>query len=293
MATPLITDPIQTDIVRTDSGLLRSIFSDPAAVFGIIVLAVFVLTALGAGFLAPFDPSSQDVILRRLGPSHQHLMGTDDLGRDILSRLIYGGRATLLGSTFAVAVSLLIGVPVGLIAGYRGGLVESSIMRGIDVLLSFPSFLLAIVIVAILGASLQNAAIAIGIAGVPPFARLVRGEVLSLKQREYVLGAVASGASTLRVMFRYILPNLLYSILAFATLALASAVLSIAGLSFLGLGAQPPRPEWGLMVRDGRDYLGDAPFIALWPGAAIMLLILAFNLIGDAVQGRLNPRGDT
>lgn len=293
MASPSLATGNEIRVTRTDRGFLRSLLNDPGAVFGIIVLVAVIGLALTAGLIAPFDPSAQDIMVRRMGPDRTHLLGTDNLGRDILSRLFYGGRSTLFGSTLAVALSLAIGVPLGLVAGYYGRLVDSTIMRAVDVLLSFPSFLLAIVIVAILGASLQNAAIAIGIAGIPPFARLVRGQVLSLRQREFVLGAIASGASSIRIMFRYILPNLLYSILTFATLALANSVLAIAGLSFLGLGAQPPTPEWGLMVRDGTDYLEDAPHIALWPGASIVLLILAFNMIGDAVQSRLNPRGDT
>lgn len=291
MAAPIITESIQPDAPRAGRGLIRSTLSDPVALFGVIVLVVMIVAAAGADLIAPFDPSAQDIMQRRMGPTAEHLLGTDGLGRDILSRLIYGGRATLLGSTLAVTVSLTIGVPLGLVAGYLGGLIESSIMRVVDVLLGFPSFLFAIVVVAVLGASLQNAAIAIGIAGVPAFTRLVRGQALSIKGREFVLAAVASGASSMRIMFRYILPNLLYSILVFATLSLATAVLAVAGLSFLGLGAQPPTAEWGLMVRDGRDFLRSAPHITFSPGIAIMLLILAFNLIGDAVQDRLNPRG--
>lgn len=269
----------------------RSLLTDPGAIFGIVMLGGILLVAVMADLLAPFSPSEQALELRRTGPSALHWLGTDGLGRDIMTRLMFGARATLFGSVVAVAISLAVGVPLGLFAGFRGGWIEAAIMRAMDVLLAFPSFLLAIVIVAILEPNLQNAAIAIGVAGIPAFARVVRGSVLSVRGRDYMLAAVGSGAGDVRLMTKYVLPNVFAPILVLATLSLGTAVLSIAGLSFLGLGAQPPAPEWGVMLRDGRDYLREAPHITLWPGIAIMLLVLAFNLLGDAVQDQLNPQG--
>jgi peptide/nickel transport system permease protein len=263
---------------------------DFGAIVGIVILAIIVLGALFAGVIAPYDPTAQNVMERRSPPSELHLLGTDGLGRDIMSRLIFGARLTLAGSLLAVSLSVAVGVPLGLVAGFRRGITEAGIMRGTDVLLAFPSFLLAIVIVAILGPSLQNAAIAVGIAGIPAFARVVRGSVLGVRERDYVLAAISSGAGEFRLIRRYILPNVIGPILVLTTLSLGTAVLSIAGLSFLGLGAQPPSPEWGVMLRDGRDYLRDAPHITFMPGIAIMLLVLAFNLIGDALNDRFNPR---
>jgi peptide/nickel transport system permease protein len=268
----------------------RSLLTDPGAIFGILILGIVLIGALGADILAPYSPTGQDLEFRRAGPSAEHLLGSDGLGRDILSRLMFGARATLFGSALAVSISLAVGVPLGLYAGFRGGWIEASIMRSMDVLLAFPSFLLAIVIVAILEPNLQNAAIAIGVAGIPAFARLVRGSVLSVRSRDYMLAAVGSGAGDMRLMLRYVLPNVFVPILVLGTLSMGTAVLSIAGLSFLGLGAQPPAPEWGSMLRDGRDYLREAPHITLWPGAAIMMLVLALNLLGDAVQEQLNPQ---
>lgn len=289
-----MTEPITAESIAGTSGTVArrrsdALLRDPGALFAISMLLVFVASALLADFVAPYDPALQSLADRRMGPSGDYLLGTDGLGRDILSRLIFGARLTLTGSALAVTLSLSVGVPLGLMAGFRRGLIEASIMRAMDVLLAFPSFLLAIVIVAILGPSLQNAAIAVGVAGIPAFARLVRGSVLSVREREFVLAAVASGAGDVRLMTRYILPNVVAPILVLTTLSLGTAVLSIAGLSFLGLGAQPPSPEWGVMLRDGRDFLRQAPHITFMPGVAIMLLVLAFNLLGDSVQDRLNP----
>jgi peptide/nickel transport system permease protein len=271
---------------------VRALLADPGAMFGLAVLAVILIMALGADVLAPYDPTQQEITARRMGPSAEHLLGTDALGRDLLSRLMFGARATLFASALAVALSVSVGVPLGLLAGYRGGRVEAAIMRTMDVLLAFPSFLLAIVIVAILAPSLVNAAVAIGLAGIPSFARIVRGSVLSVRSREYVLSAIGSGAGNVRIMRKYVLPNVLAPIMVLTALALGTAVLSIAGLSFLGLGAQPPAPEWGVMLRDGRDFLREAPHITLWPGIAIMFLVLAYNLVGDAAQDQLNPRSE-
>lgn len=277
---------------RSSRAIVRALLRNKAAVFALVVLGIVLLAAIFADLIAPYDPNFQNLDVRRTGPSAAHWLGNDGLGRDILSRLIHGARATLLGGSIAVGVSMTVGVPLGLFAGFRGGFAESLIMRATDVLLAFPSFLLAIIIVAVLGPSLTNAAVAIGLAGIPTFARLVRGSVLSVRTEDYVLGAVAAGATSTRVMRRYVLPNVMAPIIVLATLSLATAILSIAGLSFLGLGAQPPLSEWGAMLRDGRDFLRQAPHITLFPGLAIMLVVVVWNLLGDALQDALNPRGE-
>lgn len=270
--------------------MLGRFVRDRSAVLGFVIIAIIAFAAIAAPFLAPYDPTAQTLSLRRTAPSAAHLLGMDELGRDILSRLMYGGAQTLVSGVFAVLVGVVVGVPVGLIAGYSGGLVEATAMRFVDAMLAFPAFLLAIVIVAVLGPTLENATIAIGIATIPGFARLVRGSVLSVRQNEYVLSAVSTGAATPRILWRHILPNVLAPIIVFSTVALANAILSVAGLSFLGLGAQPPTPEWGLMLRSGREYIQEAPHITIAPGVSIMLLVLAFNLVGDGLRDALDPR---
>lgn len=255
-----------------------------------VLLAVIVVVAILAGVLAPYDPNFQDLLARRQPPSAAHWLGTDDLGRDVLSRMIFGARATSFASVVAVGISAVIGVPLGLFAGSRGGAVEASIMAGIEVLQAFPGFLLAIVVVAAIGPSLTNAAIAVGIAGVAAFTRVVRGSVLSVRNADYVQAAIGMGAGRLKIMFRYILPNVAAPILVLTMLSLGTAVLTVAGLSFLGLGAQPPTAEWGVMVRDGQDYLRDIPFLTIWPGLAVMVLVVSVNVIGDWLEQRLNRR---
>ena len=263
---------------------------DRTALLGVAVLVLIVLAALTAPWLAPYDPAQQTLVQRRMAPTAAHPLGMDELGRDILSRLMYGAGTTVLSGVLAVAVGLGVGVPLGLVAGYYGRYVEAIAMRFIDGMLAFPAFLLAIVIVAVLGASLENATLAIGVAQIPAFTRLVRGSVISVKHNEYVVGAVAVGAAGGRIMARHILPNVLAPIVVLATVSLANAILSVAGLSFLGLGAQPPTPEWGVMLRSGREYIRDAPHITVVPGVAIMLLVLAFNLVGDGLRDALDPR---
>jgi peptide/nickel transport system permease protein len=259
--------------------------------FAIVFLAVF--GAVFADFLAPADPTAQDLLLRRQPPSTESLLGLlgrDELGRDILSRLLFGARATLGAGAFAVVLATLIGVPVGLVAAYFGGKLEGLVMRIVDGMLAFPSFLLAVVVVAILGPSLANAALAVGVSSIPAYVRLVRGSVLSQKQEQYVLAAVAAGAGPRIVMFRHILPNVAAPIIVLASLSTATAILSIAGLSFLGLGAQPPTPEWGVMLGNGKSFIRLAPHMTIVPGLAIMLVVLGFNLIGDAMRDALDSR---
>jgi ABC-type dipeptide/oligopeptide/nickel transport system permease subunit len=269
---------------------MRRFASDRSALIGLAVIAVIALAGVGAPLLAPYDPNVQALELRRAVPSPEHLLGMDELGRDILSRLMYGAGNTLVAGTMAVVVGAVIGVPLGLVAGYYGRNVEAVIMRAMDAMLAFPSFLLAIVIVAVLGPSLENATLAIGIAQIPAFTRLVRGSVLSVRQNEFVTSAIAVGARGRRIMAYHVFPNVTPSIIVLSTVSLANAVLSIAGLSFLGLGAQPPSAEWGIMLRSGREYLRDAPHLTAAPGVAIMALVLAFNLVGDGLRDALDPR---
>jgi peptide/nickel transport system permease protein len=270
--------------------LIRRFASDRSALFGLLVITMIAIAGVGAPWLSPFDPNAQALQLRRAEPSPEHPLGMDELGRDILSRLMYGAGNTLVAGTMAVLVGAAIGVPLGLMAGYYGHYVGAVIMRAIDAMLAFPAFLLAIVIVAVLGPSLENATLAIGIAQIPAFTRLVRGSVLSVRENDFVMGAVAVGARGRRIMARHILPNVLPSIIVLSTVSLANAVLSIAGLSFLGLGAQPPAAEWGVMLRNGREYIRDAPHLIAAPGVAIMTLVLAFNLVGDGLRDALDPR---
>lgn len=267
-------------MVRTDRG----------ALLGLVIISAVTFAAVFAQVIAPYDPAAQALAERRAGPSAAHLLGLDELGRDILSRLLFGAGATLPAGLAAVLVGSSIGVPIGLVAGYYGGFLEAALMRLIDAMLAFPAFLLAIVIVAVLGPTLPNAVLAIGIASIPAYARLVRGSVLTIKHRDFVTGAIAVGASDARLILKHVLPNVLAPIIVLSSLYLATAILAIAGLSFLGLGAQPPQAEWGVMLGSGRAFIREAPHITLAPGIAIMLLVLAFNLVGDGLREALDPR---
>ena len=269
---------------------LRRFAADRSALIGLAIIVVIIVAAIAAPLVAPYDPTAQTLSLRRAGPSPEHPLGMDELGRDMLSRLMYGGGETLFAGVVAMLIGVVVGVPIGLVAGYAGGFVEGFAMRLIDAMLAFPAFLLAIVIVAVLGPTLQNGTIAIGIATIPAFSRLVRGSVLTVKENEYVVGAVSTGATAARLLRNHIFPNVLAPIIVLATVSLANAILSVAGLSFLGLGAQPPSPEWGLMLRSGREYMRQAAHMTIEPGVSIMLLVLAFNLVGDGLRDALDPR---
>lgn len=253
-------------------------------------IALIVLVAISANVLAPHDPSAQDLTARRLPPSAEHWFGTDPLGRDVFSRMIFGARSTLIGSVVAVCISAVIGIPIGLVAGYFGRRVEATIMAATEVLQAFPGFLFAILVVAAIGPSLTNAAIAVGLAGAAHFIRVVRGSVLTVRNLDYVQAAIGMGASRGHVMYRYVLPNVTSPILVLLMLQLGTAVLTVAGLSFLGLGAQPPTAEWGVMVRDGQEYLRDLPLLAVWPGAAITIFVVSINIVGDWLEARNRRR---
>ncbi|HEX8969206.1 MAG TPA: ABC transporter permease [Chloroflexota bacterium] len=260
-----------------------------ARVGGAIVLVVG-LAALLAVVAAPYSPTQQDIrnLLQPPGPSHP--FGTDELGRDTLTRVLYGAQASLEVGIIAVGISLLVGCGLGLVAGYLRGLADATIMRVMDGLLALPTLVLALAITAMLGPGLNNAMIAIGITGVPVFARLVRGQVLSVRELEYILATRSVGAPDGRIMLRHILPNVLAPIVVQASLAMPTAILAEAGLSFLGLGVQPPTASWGAMLNTAKGYLQQDPWLAVAPGTAIFVTMLGFNFLGDAIRDALDPR---
>ncbi len=261
------------------------------AMIGMGVIIFFILLGIFAPLVAPHDPLAQVMEARKTPPfTNGYLFGTDDLGRDMLSRLIYGARISMTIGVVSVGISLVIGLFVGVVSAYYGGLLDKIIMRIIDIMLAFPYILLTIVIVAILGPSLTNAMIAIGISQVPSYARLIRASVLSEKENDYVIAERALGASNLELMFKTILPNCLSATIVQSTLGVGDAILSSAGLSFLGLGAQPPTPEWGLMIASSKEFITNAWWIVTLPGIAILLAVLGFNLFGDGLRDILDPK---
>ena len=268
----------------------RRLLSSNLARVGVVTVGFFILLALVAPAVAPYDPIAQTLVDRLKPPSAAHLCGTDHLGRDILSRVIYGARISLQVGVISVMVGLLFGATFGLVAGYVSGWADSIIMRMMDIMLAFPSTLLAIAIVAARGPGLFNTMIAVGVVAIPIYARLMRGTVLAVKSCEYIQAAQAVGAGHLRIVLRHVLPNCLSPMIVQATLSFATAVISAAALGFLGLGAQPPDPEWGAMLADSYGYLINAPWAAFFPGAAIMITVLGFNLLGDGLRDALDPR---
>jgi peptide/nickel transport system permease protein len=262
----------------------------PLTVAGLVLVAVLAFTALFAPLLAPADPLKQTLSNRLKPPSAEHWMGTDQLGRDILSRMIYGARISLLIGLVVVGLAAGVGIFVGLVAGYVGGWLDEGLMRITDVFFAFPALILAMAISGALGPSLTNAMIAIAIVSWPVYARLVRGQVLTLRQLEYVDASRSLGASPGRIMWQHILPNSLSPLLVQASFDMGAAILAAAGLSFIGFGTQPPTPEWGIMVSDGRNYIATHSWLSLYPGLAILLTVAAFNLIGDGLRDALDPR---
>lgn len=269
---------------------LRYLFAHRLAMVGMgILLGMLVLTLL-APLLSPYPPAKTDFAALQQPPSPQHPFGTDELGRDILSRVLYGARVSLSAGVFSVTLALGMGGLVGLVAGYYGGRVDNLLMRLVDAMLAFPFLVLAIALAAVLGPSLQNTMLAIAVVTLPVFARLVRGQVLAERPKEYVQAALALGAGDLRVLLGHLLPNILGPLIVQVSLSTANAILAEATLSFLGLGVQPPMPSWGSMLNAARGYLAYAPWMALFPGLAIFLAVLAFNLIGDGLRDALDPR---
>lgn len=270
----------------------RRLKKNKMAMLGLTILVMLALTAIFADVIADYDTKviAQDIPNRLQGPSMEHWCGTDEFGRDIFARLIHGSRVSLVVGLISVSISLFIGGALGAIAGYYGGRVDNVIMRIMDIFLAVPSILLAMTIVAALGTSLVNVMLAIGVSGVPGYARIVRASVMSIKDQEFVEASRAIGAKSPTTIFREILPNCLAPIIVQATLSVAGAILSTASLSFIGLGVQPPSPEWGAMLSGGRNYLRDALHLTLFPGLAIVITILALNLLGDGLRDALDPR---
>ena len=268
----------------------RRLLRRPAAAVGLAIIAFFVVLALLAPIVSPYDPLATSWTAIRKAPSAAHWFGTDEIGRDVLARVIWGARASLLAGVVSVAISLSIGVPIGLLAGYAGGKVDMLISRLTDAVLACPFLILAIALAAFLGPSLTNAMIAIGVSATPVFIRLTRGQTLAIKAEEFVLAARAIGNPPWRVALAHVLPNVVPALIVQGTLAIAAAVIAEASLSFLGLGQQPPAPSWGSMLNTAKNYIDNAPWMAVWPGVSIFVLVLSFNLVGDGLRDALDPR---
>ena len=267
-------------------GLVRN----KGALAGLIILLLLILAAIFAPLITTYDPIKIDPPSRTLPPSRDHWMGTDAFGRDIYTRVVYGARVSLPVGLIAVSIAATVGAILGLVAGYYGRWADGIIMRVIDVMLAFPNIMLALVIVAILGPSIRNVMIAVGIGEIPRYTRLIRGQVLSARELLYVEAAKVVGVPTSKIMYRHILPNVVSPVVVLATLSVGSAILAAAGLSFLGLGAQPPRPEWGAMLADGRSFLSSHWWVATMPGIAIAITVLSINMFGDGLRDILDPR---
>ncbi len=268
----------------------RKLKANKSALVGLAIIAFFTLLAIAAPLLPIVDPLATSWTAIRKAPSAAHWMGTDDIGRDILSRMIWGAQASLMAGIFSVAIAIVIGVPFGLISGYFGGWVDQVISRITEAFLALPFLIMAIALAAFLGPSLTNAMIAIGLSAMPVFVRLTRGQVLAVKTEDYVEGARSIGLGHFDIMTRYILPNIMAPIIVQATLTVATAIIAEASLSFLGLGQQPPAPSWGSMLNVAKNFLDQAPWMAMWPGAAIFLVVIGFNLLGDGLRDALDPR---
>lgn len=258
--------------------------------FGSTILLAVIIMVLIAPVLTQFDPTEQFRRERLQPPDAVHLLGTDNLGRDVFSRILYGGRISLQVGIFSVAIGATIGTVLGLVAGYFGGWLDTLIMRLIDMMLAFPGILLALVIIAVLGRDLRNVMVAVGVSSIPVYTRVVRGSTLSIKSVDYIIAAKALGASAGRIIFLHILPNVIAPIIVITTNGVAGAIIAGAALSFLGLGAQPPDPEWGLMLDEGREYIRVAAWVTTFPGLAIMITVMAINLMGDGLRDVLDPR---
>ncbi|WP_321345787.1 ABC transporter permease [Breoghania sp.] len=275
---------------RSGNRAWKKLKRNRSALVGLVLVSFFVLIALAAPLLPVPDPAATSWTAVRKAPSAAHWLGTDEIGRDILSRMIWGARASLMAGVVSVIIAVLIGVPLGLLSGYFGKWIDQIISRIADALLATPFLILAIALAAFLGPSLTNAMIAIGLSAMPVFIRLTRGQVLSVKTEDFVEGARAVGLGNGAIIFRYILPNVFAPILVQATLTIATAIIAEASLSFLGLGQQPPAPSWGSMLNVAKNFLTQAPWMAWWPGAAIFLVVLGFNLLGDGLRDALDPR---
>ncbi len=264
--------------------------ANPTTGIGIILCVLVALSAILAPLLSPHDPIEQDVLAQLSAPSGTHPLGTDCFGRDVLSRILWGGRISLIVSLTAIAAAIMIGGAIGMISGYIGGRFDNFVMRVMDVLLSFPSLILGLIVVALLGPDLVNLVVAIGLTAIAPFARIARAPVLALKERAFVEAGRALGYSHARILFVHILPNILSEVLVMGSLWMATAVRTEASLSFIGLGVKPPTPTWGGMMRDGFENILDAPWLAIFPGVAILILVLALNMVGDGLRDATDPK---
>ncbi|WP_299654107.1 ABC transporter permease [uncultured Tateyamaria sp.] len=286
--TPTASDPVLS--ARPENRVWKKFRSHKSAMIGGGLVAFFVLIALAAPILPIPEPAATDWSAVRKAPSWAHPMGTDEIGRDVMARLIWGAQASLLAGVVSVGIAVLFGVPLGIIAGYFGGWTDAIISRCTEALLAVPFLILAIALAAFLSPSLTNAMIAIGISATPIFIRLTRGQVINIKSEDYVDSARAIGLPTHKILTRYIFPNVLPPILVQATLTIATAIIAEASLSFLGLGQQPPAPSWGSMLNTAKNFLNQAPWMAMWPGVSIFCVVLGFNLLGDGLRDALDPR---
>jgi peptide/nickel transport system permease protein len=288
-----VLSPAESRAVAHDSPArraLRRLLARRTAVFGLVVVVLMALFAVFAPWIAPFDPLATSFAMVRKAPSGANWFGTDEVGRDLVSRVIWGGRASLAAGVISVTIAVGIGVPLGMLAGYVGGAVDAVVSRITDAMLAIPFLILAIALAAFLGPSLGNAMIAIGITATPIFVRLARGQVLAVRAEDYVEAARAVGNGPARILLRHILPNILPPVIVQATLAIAAAIIAEASLSFLGLGQQPPAPSWGSMLNTAQRFLTQAPWMAIFPGLAIFVTVLAFNLLGDGLRDALDPK---
>ena len=268
----------------------RRLLRRRGAMLGLVIVVLFIITASCATWIAPYDPIATSWSAVRKAPSAAHLFGTDELGRDVLSRVIWGARASLLAGLVSVSISMALGVPIGLLAGYAGGWTDGTISRMTDAMLAVPFLILAIALAAFLGPSLSNAMVAIGVSATPIFIRLTRAQVLTIKVEDFIEAARAVGNPHWRIALRHVLPNILPPLIVQSTLAIAAAIIAEASLSFLGLGQQPPTPSWGSMLNTAKNYVDNAPWMAIWPGLSIFLMVLSFNLLGDGLRDALDPR---
>lgn len=282
--------PVSAQMRAGGRSEIRRLLREPSAIIGGTIILFFVVLAVFAPWISPYDPNTPDWMAIRAAPNAAHWFGTDDLGRDVLSRVIFGTQASLAAGLISVTVAVLIGLPFGLVAGYFGGVTDMAISRIADALLACPFLVLAIALAAFLGPSLQNAMIAIGISAIPVFVRVARAETLVVRTEDYIAAARAQGLGHFAILTGQILPNVLAPTIVQATLTMAIAVLAEASLAFLGLGQLPPAPSWGAMLDVARQFLGEAPWMAFWPGLAIIALVIGFNLVGDGLNSALNPR---
>lgn len=275
---------------RSSNRAWKKLKANKSALAGLLIISIFLILAVAAPLLPIADPVATSWSAIRKAPSAAHWLGTDDIGRDILSRMIWGARASLMAGVFSVGIAVAVGVPLGLISGYFGGWIDVIISRITEAFLAMPFLITAIALAAFLGPSLGNAMIAIGFSAMPLFVRLTRGQVLTVKTEDYVEGARSVGLGHYRIITRYILPNVFSPLLVQASLTIATAIIAEASLSFLGLGQQPPAPSWGSMLNVAKNFLSQAPWMAMWPGAAIFLVVIGFNLLGDGLRDALDPR---